>query len=115
MTYEGDEGFDEDIDDFDGDEGELSFDEDDLEDDDYDDIDEELDEEKVDDDDVAQTAFMDGQMDSEYFGYPYPGYEATFDDDKLTDEQKDLYETEYLAGYQDQENADELDDSDDDF
>lgn len=108
--------YDDEIDVFDGEEGEASFDEDDLEDDDYDDdFEDNKNERKLSDDDVAQTAFMDGQMDSEYFGYPYPGYEATFDDDKLTNEQKDLYETEYLAGYQDQENADELDDSADDY
>ena len=114
MTYEYDYDGDEETDGFDHDEGGASFDEDDLEDDDFDDDFEDNKNEKLSDDDVAQTAFMDGQMDSEYFGYPYPGYEATFDDDDLTDEQKELYETEYLAGYQDQENADELDVSDDD-
>ena len=96
-----DEDYEEDLDGFDGDEEDASFDEDDIEDDDYDD--------EVDDDDVAMDAFMDGQFDAEYNGVPYPSYEMSVDADKLTDEQKDLYETEYLAGYQDQEYADEED------
>lgn len=99
MTSDGDYDFDEDFDGFDDEEGEASLDEDDIEEDDY-----------VDDDDVAEEAFLDGQFDAEYNGVPYPSYGMSADADKMTDEQKELYETEYLAGYQDQENADELDD-----
>lgn len=96
-----DEDYEEDLDGFDDDEEDASFDEEDIEDDDYDD--------EVDDNEVAMDAFMDGQFDAEYNGVPYPSYEMSVDADRLTDEQKELYETEYLAGYQDQENADEED------
>ena len=92
-----DEDYEEDLDGFDDDEEDASLDEEDIEDDDYD---------KVDDNDVAVDAFLDGQFDAEYNGVPYPSYEMSVDADKLTDEQKDIYETEYLAGYQDQEYAD---------
>ena len=104
-SYEYD--FDEDVDGFDGEEGEASLDEDDIEEDDYIDDDEE---DKLDDNEVAINASLDGQFDAEYNGVPYPSYEMSVDADKMTDEQKELYETEYLAGYQDQENADELED-----
>ena len=95
--------------------------------DDYDDFDEDDDfdrdfdddggfdsDDEIDDNDVAINAFLDGQFDAEYNGVPYPSYEMSVDADKLTDEQKDLYETEYLAGYQDQEIQDELDDDEPD-
>lgn len=68
------------------------------------------------DDDIALDAFMDGQMDSEYAGFPYGGYGITVgDEEKLTDAQRDLYETEYLAGYEDQQIRKQLDGDDDEI
>ena len=84
------------------------FDDDDDFDRDFDDDGESDSDDAVDDNDVALDAFLDGQFDAEYNGMPYPSYEMSVDADKLTDAQKDLYETEYLAGYQDQQIQDEL-------
>ena len=107
--------FDEDEDRFDGDEGDSSFDEDDIEDEDYDDdlddASDNSDKPKVSDADVEIDAFIDGEMNARYAGdVPYGDYGISHSEDDLTKEQKDLYEDNYLAGW---ESQDDLNDEDD--
>ena len=84
---------DDDFDDYDDyeDPDDLDFDTDELD---------ETTTSSISDTDIELDAFTDGQLDAEFAGFPYGGYGISVDEDKLTDEQKELYDTEYLAGYQ---------------
>ena len=102
--------YDEDEDRFDIDDDE-DLDDDDFDDDDFDDdLDDSSSEKpKVDDNDVEIDAFIDGQMDTENGNTLYANYGISHPEDELTDEQKDIYEDNYLAGL---ESAEESEDED---
>ena len=60
--------------------------------------------EDLSDDEVELTGSLDGEFDSEYDMPLYGGYGSSVDLDDLTDEQKDLYDDAYHAGYDANEN-----------
>lgn len=112
MTSEGEYDYDEDEDRFDIDDDE-DLDDDDFDDDDFDDDLDDSDTEKptVDDNDVEIDAFIDGEMNARYSGdIPYGDYGISHPEDELTDEQKDIYEDNYLAGWESYDDDHDLED-----
>lgn len=81
-----DEDFDEDLDVFESDEDTSSKDED------------------LSDEEVELAGSLDGEFDAEYDAPLYGGYGSSVNLDNLTEEQKDLYDDAYHAGYDASEN-----------
>lgn len=102
-------GLMDDYDDY-GNEYDADYDEDGLEGDVEQDAENELSDEEI-----VMLASLDGEQDGVMRNVKGSGYGMSADLDKLSDEQRSLYDSEYYAGYDAGENNSLFDDENEDF